>query len=336
MVEQSDGIEALEYWVTSALSRGGLPIVTHRNGDMDTIASACAMAAALGTGARACGVHVSKLAQRVTENCGASLWRLDPKRPAWPRILGGLVVVDAASRDQTGIILPDVPLCVVDHHSSAASPWNASEGDLLHIIPDASSTSEMIGEWLLRKRPSALNKNIRCLLIAGIVADTGRFRHGGSRSLSIASELAGESDLLQSTLSLMDGVEPDRSTRSSMLRSITRCTIQHAGNWLVAVTDARTHEGRIASSLIQAGADVSLVLNEKDGGLRITCRASRNSIKSGVNLGAVMSSMAQRHGGEGGGHSGAAGSTLPIDRTEAVSGILSVLSGMGGVKAGSK
>ena len=57
----------LNDWIEDKISLGVVPIVTHRNGDMDTIASACALSHSLGENSRAMGVHVSKIAREVIE-----------------------------------------------------------------------------------------------------------------------------------------------------------------------------------------------------------------------------------------------------------------------------
>ena len=43
--------------------------------------------------------------------------------------LAGIVVVDAAAPEQTGLVLPDVPLCVIDHH--ATDGWSPGLGTSL-------------------------------------------------------------------------------------------------------------------------------------------------------------------------------------------------------------
>ena len=51
----------LNQWIGGALKRGAIAVLTHRNGDMDTVGSACALAQIIGSPARACGIHLSSI-----------------------------------------------------------------------------------------------------------------------------------------------------------------------------------------------------------------------------------------------------------------------------------
>lgn len=47
----------LSNWIDSATERGAVAVITHKNGDMDTIGSALVIAKAIGPKARACGTN---------------------------------------------------------------------------------------------------------------------------------------------------------------------------------------------------------------------------------------------------------------------------------------
>jgi nanoRNase/pAp phosphatase (c-di-AMP/oligoRNAs hydrolase) len=292
---------------------------------MDTVGSACALAAILGRNARPCGVHVSRSARRVIDATGFSFVKLDSKRPLWPKTLAGIVVVDSAGPGQTGLHLPKVPLCVIDHHASTSDAWNSGEGDLI-LVGRASSTAQIIADWIIEFHRKTLSRDIASLLLAGIITDTGRFSHGDSEALRISSLLVHDDEHLNEILSLLDSAQPDRSTRISMLKSLSRVTTKDAGRWLVAISDARSHEGQIASALIATGADISLVSNRLEDDVRLTCRVSRTAISEGMDVGKVMVELARKLGGEGGGHAGAAGATTAVDSVEAISVVLSLIS----------
>ncbi|MGB1463134.1 MAG: hypothetical protein ACPG8Q_06335, partial [Candidatus Poseidoniaceae archaeon] len=117
-------LDRLHAWLADAASRGAVPVVCGANGDMDTVASAVCLAAALPQ-AMACGRHLGRLAKRMVEEEQAPFRRLG--RPtAWPSALGGLVVVDAAAPSQLDVDLPEgIPICVLDHH--ATDGWALGE-----------------------------------------------------------------------------------------------------------------------------------------------------------------------------------------------------------------
>ena len=45
-------------WISSHTRTGPIAVLTHRNGDMDTIASGIVLASAIGKNAKACGIYV--------------------------------------------------------------------------------------------------------------------------------------------------------------------------------------------------------------------------------------------------------------------------------------
>ena len=106
---------------------------------------------------------------------------------------------------------------------------------------------------------------------------------------------------------------------------MSRSKIHAAGDWSLVTTYAGTLEGRLASMLLGVGSDVTLVSRFRDGSTRLTARATRNATLRGVHLGKIMQEVAQQHGGEGGGHDGAAGWTGKIDRIRAESSFIAHL-----------
>ena len=77
--------------------------------------------------------------------------------------------------------------------------------------------------------------------------------------------------------------------------------------WNIVHTYSGTLEGRLAGMLVGTGAEIALVSRFRDGQTRFTARAPRSSTQQGVHLGHLMAAVAERIGGEGGGHDGAAG-----------------------------
>ena len=124
-----DDLERLNQWISTSIQRGAIAILTHRNGDMDTVGSACAMAKIIGPQARACGIHLSTIARSMLKKTGTDFLLMDPERVELPRNLGWVIIVDAAGPSQLGIQLPNVPKCVIAHHS-AGDPFELEDSDL--------------------------------------------------------------------------------------------------------------------------------------------------------------------------------------------------------------
>ena len=328
-----DDMERLNQWIGSSIKRGAIAVLTHRNGDMDTVGSACALANIIGPSARACGIHLSTMARAMIDNTDADFLILDSKSPAWPRNLGGLIIVDAAGPTQPGIELPDVPKCIIDHHSAGES-FEFSESDL-EINWTTCSTAEIIYEWAENFASTRIDDTSRSLLLAGIVTDTGRFRHANADALTTAGRLAGDAKIdFSSFIEEMESVELNNSQRVAITKALSRVQTLDAGRWFLSYTRAGTNEGIVARSLITAGADIALVCRRSQGETRLTARACRAATREGIHLGTLMEKMVERSGGEGGGHAGAAGWTGPIDHTDATSGFISILMGNQGDETG--
>lgn len=319
-------LDDFEDWFSEACSKGAVAVVAHRNGDMDTIASAIALASARPE-AMACGVHISRIARSVLEGIDAPFMMLDSESPRWPRRLGGIIVVDSAAIDQVGIELPDVPRCVIDHH--ATSDWSFRQGDA-SLIWDVSATTQIIHAYLARHSPDSLTASVRRLLLSGLITDTGRFRHADKESFLAAHDLLDGSDLdYQSFIQDMEQDLLTSSDRGAVAKALSRCEGVQAGDWWLLKTTAGTQESVVCRSLMSAGAEIAIVIRRRGGDTRLTARASRGAVLSGIHVGEILSTLSTTHGGEGGGHAGAAGWSSELDVMAVESAFIHAVSGVG-------
>ena len=315
-------MEDLAKWISSATAKGAVPIITGRNGDMDTIGSAIALASTH-PNLMACGLHLGKLANRLCKELNAPFRKLS-KSPNWPSKLGGIVIVDAASETQTGLALPEgVPICVIDHHDTCE--WEFSESDL-EFRSNARSTNQIIFNYLNSNHPKCLTDEVRKLLLAGLITDTGRFKHADRDAILCAANiLDGANFEYQEFVEYIQNEEINSSERGAILKALSRCQTTECGKWNLIHTHAGIHEGKVAGILTQAGAEVALVSRYRDGETRLTARATRNSTKSGIHLGEMMKELSNKIGGDGGGHDGAAGWTGKSDRIAAETAFINLL-----------
>ena len=315
-------LDDLATWIARAAENGAVPVLTGRNGDMDTIGSAIALASS-NPNLMACGLHIGKLAKRLCTEMNAPFRKL-AKEPSWPAKIGGIIIVDAASEAQTGVEIPKgVPICVIDHHDTC--DWDFSEDDL-EIRNDARATTQIVFQYLKEKSPTSLTDQVRKLLLAGLITDTGRFKHADKASLECASEiLDGARFEYQEFVEYVQREEINSSERGAILKALSRCQSTECGVWNLVHTHAGIHEGKVAGILIQTGAEVALVSRFRDGETRLTARAPRSSTINGVHLGEMMQQLTETLGGEGGGHDGAAGWTGKSDRVAAESAFINLL-----------
>ena len=297
-------LKSLHEWLSEVTSQGPVAVVTGRNGDMDTVGSAVALASTH-PNLLACGLHLGRVARRMVDKHRAPFRLLQSDATTWPASLAGIVVVDAAAPDQTGLNLPSAPLCIIDHH--ATDGWSLSEHDLA-LKWDVRSTTEVIANYLLHHAPQALSQPVCEFLLAGLVTDTARFRHADGPAFATAAALIGAGELdYQAFIQELEDTTTSPSERGAILRGLKRVETTEAGPWTVLRTTAGTLEGRLASMLNGLGADAVVVTRHRDGQTRLTARAPRSSVLAGVHLGRLMEHVASSIGGEGGGHDGAAG-----------------------------
>jgi phosphoesterase RecJ-like protein len=315
--DQHADLESFHDWLTSACSIGAVPIVTGKNGDMDTIGSAVALSAAH-PNLMACGLHLGRTAKRMVESLQAPFRKLSEHQTVWPKNIGGIIVVDAAASGQVGVSLPEgIPICVLDHH--ATCDWEMGEEDLL-LQWDVRATTQIVDAYLRLHAPQSRSVVVRKMLLAGLLTDTARFRHADKGAFQTAVDLLEGDDI--DYASFVESVESETtspSERGSLLRGLERATSIDSGAWNIVHTYSGTLEGRLASLLIGTGAEIALVSRFRDGVTRLTARASRHTTQRGIHLGDLMSKVAEQIGGEGGGHDGAAGWSGNTDRIAAES-----------------
>ena len=307
----------LDSWINKHCSNGAVPVLTGMNGDMDTVGSAIALASSH-TNMMACGLHLGRVAKKVCEELSAPFRKIGASHTNWPPSLSGIIIVDAASPSQVGIDLPEnIPKCIIDHHDT--DDWEISEHDLL-IKVDVSATTEIITQYLSQYSLESLSTPVRKLLIAGLITDTGRYRHAGISAFSATVTLLEDEDIdYASLVEFIENQETTPSERGSLLRGLERSKSVDSGNWNIVYTNSGTLEGRLATLLIGTGAEISLVSRSREGVSRLTARASRKTTLKGIHLGEIMESISQQIGGDGGGHSGAAGWSGNADRIAAES-----------------
>ena len=320
---KAEQLDALHTWLNDACSRGTVPILTGKNGDMDTIGSAIALSS-INSNMMAGGLHLGRVAKRVVTKLQAPFRKMSAQSPAWPANLAGIVIVDAAALGQVGIELPEgVPLCILDHHST--NDWQLKEGDL-NIQWDVRATTQIVNDYLQQFYPEALSVPVRKMLLAGLITDTARFKHSDLGAFQTAvSLLVDESFDYAAFLQFVETETTTPSERGALVRGLSRCNSIEAGPWNLVHSYSGTLEGRLASLILGTGAEVSLVSRFRDGETRLTARAPRSSTGRGVHLGNIMQKVAEQIGGEGGGHDGAAGWSGKSDRVRAETAFISHL-----------
>ncbi len=162
-------------------------VVTHENPDGDALGSQLAMTLALRSLGKDAAMYLPAGAPLPREYAFMDLsdLRREPPADAAERVL---VAVDCASEKRIGD--PDAiaraPLTLdIDHHHD-----NTRFGDVNLVVPDASSTGEVLRD-VFAELGVALTPELAEPLYIALVTDTGRFQYSNTtpKSLRLAAEL---------------------------------------------------------------------------------------------------------------------------------------------------
>jgi len=194
--------------------------------------------------------------------------------------------------------------CLIDHHTTNNLLKNAE----FYIHQPTSSTAEII-YTLLHEAGHSFSVEMGIALIAGIITDTGHFKHATPDAMRITASLLEEAGVQYGeVLDLLASTPHDVSMRIAMMKTAMRARIVRVGgNWIIATSHVSSFNGAAAATLVNIGADVAFVASAVGDNVRISSRARRAAIEKGVTLGRMLDEMGKTHGGTGGGHDGAAG-----------------------------
>jgi len=169
-------LKILDKIIAAANAGKRFAICGHMRPDGDCIGSELALAYAL----KNIGKQVTVFNQ---DEMPEKLAFLDPKKilcgPQKPRQLDGVFVVDCATIERLGTILPAIErrdwLVNIDHHSS-----NARYGDINWVDPKCASSGEMVFR-LLKQAHWTLTPLIADCLFTAISTDTGSFQYASTQ-----------------------------------------------------------------------------------------------------------------------------------------------------------
>jgi nanoRNase/pAp phosphatase (c-di-AMP/oligoRNAs hydrolase) len=270
----------------------------HRNADPDALGSAFALKEAIGG-----TIGVVDGCDRVASQIANQLkieYVLEPKGE-----YDLVVVVDTSTPGQ----LNGFPLgayAVIDHHATSSLNENA----VFFLHRNRSSTAEIVLE-VLKKMGAPIMRRTAFALLAGIVTDTGNFRHASSDSFKAVAELMDHSGIrYNEVIDLLSSVPQDVSMRIAFLKAAQRCVIERVDDWIIVSSHLNSFGGAAASSLVSIGADVAFVGAKRDDVVKVSARARREIQSAGINLAKLMEDISAKFNGTGGGHEGAAGMDL--------------------------
>ncbi|ABW02538.1 DHH family phosphoesterase [Caldivirga maquilingensis] len=267
-------------------------LMTHRNPDLDSLASALLFRDYLNKlGKLSCltSCNADKEAKQVLGKLGIEL------NCTQTCTCGELTILfDVANKAQLDTeICQDSKVVVFDHHKV-----RGIRGDLEFIDPESSSTIEVVVNVLreLGYIPSGL---MATLTLAAILSETNRFSRATQGTFETVAWLLKFSGVnYRDTLALLVR-ELDESAKIALIKGSIRLIPYRAGSMIICVTNVNAYEGLIAGKLLDIGCDAAFVVSDHNDELRIVARSRT------INVAELLSKIAGELNGEGGGHEGA-------------------------------
>ncbi|WP_158318595.1 DHH family phosphoesterase [Aeropyrum camini] len=291
-------------------------VITHRNADPDAVGAALVIREVLKTlGHIPCLYSpegVSRLSRKLLEAVGERfepLCSLDEKPIA-------AIVVDAANLSQIAgaekLFETARFKAVIDHHERGSIHEAV---DVAVVDPGAGSSSELAVKTAVEagvKIPSP----VATAALGGIVYDTGRFLRASRLSFEAAAHLialgADYGKVLDTSRQKGRRDRGDLSLRLAKLKAYSRLRVGRAcGELLIAATYIGSFESTVAKSLVDEAADVAIAVAERATEFRVSVRVSHLALENGVTAQAIASMLAEKFGGEGGGHDEAGMAHIP-------------------------
>ncbi len=284
-------------------------ILTHTNADLDAAGAAVGISRILSTyGVKSYIVYPegpSKPVKQLLSLLGISYELPEPRQS-----IHSIIIVDTANPVQLGeyarYLEEDLFTILIDHHKEG----NLKDKVSLSLVESrAGSTSEIISV-ISDILSIPLDKPSATLLHAGIISDTRRIRNPGIFTfwaLEYLSYYNIEYDIFQDT----SGEIQELSERVALLKAASRINYNRiCQDILIAITHIGSYESSVARKLVDLGADIAIVAKDTREGVRVSIRVSRHAIDNGLTADKIALYIAEKYGGEGGGHEAAAMATM--------------------------
>ncbi|WP_435362013.1 DHH family phosphoesterase [Haloarchaeobius sp. DFWS5] len=279
---------------------GSVLVVCHRHADLDALGSARALATLLDDVTVCTPGGVGQSAHPLA---GPAVERADPAN------FDLTVVVDSAAASRVGPIDLDRAgrLVVVDHHPPDDL---ARRADAAFVDPEAGATAELVYQ-LARAAGWDLSSDGAFFLLAGIMSDTQRLALADAETLDAVVALLSIAGERAYDLPALLGPNWREGERLACLRAMQRVELFGADDLVVAVSHVGSFASTAAAALVDGGADLAVVLSERDGTTRVAVRSSGT-----VHVDVILDPLLAVFEGSGGGHADAGAATVETSREQ--------------------
>ena len=268
----------------------------HRNADPDAIGSSFALSQAFG-GTIGAVDDLSRTGVSLTKIIGARVL-INPRVEDYDLV----VVVDTSVGTQLGDRLP-ANYALVDHHLDEG----LLEDALFYIQKPAKSTAEIV--WtILKENGKKVDRKAALGLLAGMIADTGRFKRATPGAFLAAAEILDAGGFAYEEA--LEALSVPARYLAKNCRPQSRLSGRGRAPGRLA---CRLHNCQLLRGLRSHGPGgfrrrrgLRGRTARKGDTVRISARCSREAARRGLNLAKLLGEVGKAYGGDGGGHRSAA------------------------------
>jgi nanoRNase/pAp phosphatase (c-di-AMP/oligoRNAs hydrolase) len=218
------------------------------------------------------------------------------------------ILVDTSSPEQLGelgdkILKSKKPIIIIDHHRMLPI---TNKIVATYIDENSPSSAELVYNLF---KDCSITPSVKTaqLLLTAILHETRRFMYAQQSTFKTIVELiqyGADYNLAQEMIKLT----VDYSERVARLKAASRIRAYAINENIIIITWVGAFEASVAKSLIDMGADVVFVLNTDDD--KVSRISARSKASINLDLSEIMSKIAKKFNGIGGGHKNAAGAHL--------------------------
>ncbi len=222
-----------------------------------------------------------------------------------PKDVERYIITDTNNKMQLGNIDIDLskPIFIIDHHAERIDKIT----DTYIIKTDYTSAAEIVTE-IFQELKIIPSPEVANLLLTGILFDTRRFMYTGNATLKNVVWLIEHGAIYHECLKSLQ-IEIDYSERVARVKAALRAELIKIKKWIILISNVSSFEASACRALIELGADVAIVISEKENKIRVSSRSTEEFYNStNFHLGTdLMEPLGKKIQGSGGGHASAAG-----------------------------
>jgi len=273
--------------------KGKTLILTHHNADPDAVASALALRALLAHFGTSADVGVAESVSKPAQKLAERSFVIDPDCSEYENV----VLVETSVPEQLASVKNVRADIIIDHHPAG----KLADGVTAKWIDDSYRSCAQMILALFREAGVKVEKNVALWLAVGLTADTAHLRLATLKEFEDLADLLRTGVLFADVLHVLE-TPVDLSERIAVLKAFSRVDVWRADELLLAISRVASHEAASCRALVKSGADVAVVVAEKENEVRISSRGRDWILEKGVDLSVIFKEVGRLIGGSGGGH----------------------------------